>query len=717
MSTPIVISDSAIEAMAARRALRADPGDLRDVVCGAIEATPPRRRPLTWRPVAVPALAWALLLVGLLIGLVVGSLVAGGWRRDQAVVVAPSPSLAPATPDTAPRTGLHPTGIQMIYDPVESYDRVVVDGKGTYWASGPGHLARFDPETGGRTIWTVADNAIFGGSLVAPAADSGVWVGSVTAGYRRFDGRTLRESIRSPGESPSAGGYRDDRPWSVAPDGSFWLANGRWGVLHWDGSAWVSLPNAPVPAGKLAFGRGGASDLWVTYVERFGGATTISHLDGLRWDSTLLEEPASLVTASDGTPWLATLSGRYERFDGRAWVDVAGPGFAASSLAAGADGSVWALSGDVSHVVVARYDGTRWATWSLAEGRVVTFLDEDPGGLSVTPAGVFVRTTRGLMHLRGDRWEPAWLDAGPGPGSVAAFGPVSPDEAMPSAFSDLSIVAAFAPVSRDEAWVVGNGALWHYAAGRWESVQVPEGAVPAGTGGSSVAAGPDGTVWVGGSGGVAALVDGAWRVVAPTGAGVDMVDANGTAWTHVEGGGLIAVSRDPAVPVRRLTYTCETYDQFAPAPDGSVYLAAESGLYRVDGGTCARVDVLGNKRSYTGNELLGGPAGRLVADINDMTMLFDGAHWTTIHEGEKRWDSPLYAFDHDANLWRLLRDVPTAAPEWFDGTRWVAIDGSHPWRALSAVESGLIDSIHVTPDGALWFTAPFGIGRIPAASP
>jgi hypothetical protein len=645
-----------------------------------------------WDVGQTPAFAWVLLLVALLLALVVGGLVAAGWRLDQ------------ASPDTTPQTELHPTGIRVIHDEIGTYDRVVVDGKGTYWAGGPGRLARFDPETGERTTWTVADDATFGGSLVAQAADGGVWVGSVTTGYRRFDGTALGDSIPSPGEDV------DDRPWTVAPDGTFWLAAGLRGVLHWDGSAWVPLPNVPSRAGGLAFGRNGVSDLWVTDVEPFGGATAISHLDGQGWTSTVVEELASLVTAADGTPWLATRSGRYQRFDGRAWVDIAGPGFASRSLAAGADGSIWALPIDDSPLVVARYDGTRWTTSVPAEGGVA------PSGpwttISVTPEGIFVPTTRGLLHLRGDHWEPAGSDAQQGPMSVATVAVV------PSPFSDSSILAAFAPVSRDEAWFVGDGMLWHWTTGRWESVQVPEDAAPAGTDVVSVAAGPDGTVWVGGRGGVAALVDGAWRVVAPIGpVGIDTVDGNGTAWIRLGGDLLTAVSRDPAVPVRRLAHSCETYDQFAPAPDGSVYLAAESGLYRVDDDTCARVDVLGSGQSYQGNEVLGGPAGRLVVDVDDTTMLFDGARWTTIHEGEKGADSPWYAFDRDGGLWRLRRDVPRASPEWFDDTRWVAVDGSHPWRALSAVDSGLVNSISITPDGTLWFTASFGIGNIPADNP
>jgi len=43
------------------------------------------------------AMAWVLLLAGLLLALVVGSLAVGAWRRDLAVVIAPSP-----TPTAAP---------------------------------------------------------------------------------------------------------------------------------------------------------------------------------------------------------------------------------------------------------------------------------------------------------------------------------------------------------------------------------------------------------------------------------------------------------------------------------------------------------------------------------------------------------------------------------------------------------------------------------------
>ena len=48
-----------------------------------------------WGVGLTPAVAWLVLLIGLLVLLAVGGLVAGSWRPDQAVVVAPSPSPTP----------------------------------------------------------------------------------------------------------------------------------------------------------------------------------------------------------------------------------------------------------------------------------------------------------------------------------------------------------------------------------------------------------------------------------------------------------------------------------------------------------------------------------------------------------------------------------------------------------------------------------------------
>ena len=64
-------------------------------------ATYPHRRTglVRWGAWRTPAMAWVLLLAGLLLALVAGGLVAGSWRPDQAVVIAPQ-----TTPTTATST-------------------------------------------------------------------------------------------------------------------------------------------------------------------------------------------------------------------------------------------------------------------------------------------------------------------------------------------------------------------------------------------------------------------------------------------------------------------------------------------------------------------------------------------------------------------------------------------------------------------------------------
>ncbi|MBP1704574.1 MAG: hypothetical protein H6Q36_313, partial [Chloroflexi bacterium] len=80
---------------------------LADDVAGTVDAAAvahrvarehPRRSPGTVAlgPVAVPRLAWLLLVAGMLFALVVGSFAAGGWWRELAVVVEPSPTATPA---------------------------------------------------------------------------------------------------------------------------------------------------------------------------------------------------------------------------------------------------------------------------------------------------------------------------------------------------------------------------------------------------------------------------------------------------------------------------------------------------------------------------------------------------------------------------------------------------------------------------------------------
>lgn len=629
-----------------------------------------------------PRLAWVLVGAALLIAALLGAgLLAGTWRLD-----------------LAPRTPLQPGVIRMLPTGGEVYDQVVVDGAGGYWAIGNGRLVRFDPDTGDRTSWTVGDDPAFGGLIAGPADPGGVWIWSPAEGLRRFDGTGFRETVVPAGDAtaPSTGAWRapPHQLLQVGADGKQWWSSP---VRFWDGSAWISLPGQPSldPGGQrqVAIGRGGAADVWVADSSFGWGASVISHYDGGGWTTTRFEDVARIVLAvpADGPPRAATSDGRFLRFDAGTWTDDPAPGFGVWDLAVDAGGGVWAVSDHESSAALARYDGEGWAT--VVPGDETT--GPAAGRLSLTPAGAFLQTSRGLMRQAGDAWEPAWVDAPEGPRT-------------------LDVIA---PVSRDEAWVA-DGELWHFAAGRWDPVPIPAEIVSPGTEAAWAGVGPDGTVWVSGDGGISGRRGGDWHVVAPIGPSHSVgIDASGAVWAS--GGptdGIIAVvSPDPAEPVRFIG--CAIGPSLAVAPDGPVVVSGETGLATVAGDGCTRLDVLGGGRPYESNGVIAGPAGRLLASIGATTRLFNGTGWTVVDDQPFGTGSnPVYAFDGQGSLWRLPSDSSGATTliERFDGAAWVAVGPDHPWAALAAIRHGGPAWLAITPDGALWFGGPSGIGRIPS---
>ena len=109
MNTPVMISDAALEAMLARRAHRADPGDLRDEVSALIEAMEPRRSWLGWRTgsllggrtgmaFSAAAIVVALAAVTFGAGLVVRDEGQPGGGLAPLASSTPSPTASPASP-------------------------------------------------------------------------------------------------------------------------------------------------------------------------------------------------------------------------------------------------------------------------------------------------------------------------------------------------------------------------------------------------------------------------------------------------------------------------------------------------------------------------------------------------------------------------------------------------------------------------------------------
>lgn len=636
-------------------------------------------RAATWWPRSglLPRYAWALVMAILLLLLLVGSaLLVGRWRID-----------------TAPFVPLRPSGVQMLEGGSMRYDRVVVDGQGSYWAIGMGRLTRFDPGTGARTWWSVGDDAAFGGLIAGPAAAGGVWVWSPAEGCRRFDGTAFRESKLPAGDRPSAtrtGWAQPPHPLlQVASDGAPWWATP---VERWDGSDWASLPGQPPldPGGsrQLALGPG-AGEAWVADSYFGWGDAVISHFDGRAWSSASLTDAARavIVVPADGPPRAATSDGRFLRFDGEAWRDEPGPGFGVWDLVADADGVIWAVSDDADSPALGRYDGGRW-TMVVAGGGAGTAT----GTLSVTPAGLFLPTTLGLQRLVGSGWEPAWPDAAPEPRSLEVI----------------------EPASRDEVWAAA-GELGHFENGRWDAVPIPAEVVPSGTVASWVGRGPDGTVWVSGSGGIAGLSGGEWRVVAPIGEAHSVgVAADGLLWASgVADGAIAVVSPEPAEPVRWIS--CSIGPSMVVGSDGYVYVSGDGGLGRVVGTGCEWLDVLGTGQAYESNGIIAGPEGRLLASIGETTQLFDGTRWMVV-DGQPfgTGSNPIYVFDRDGDLWRLPYDPSGAILplERFEGGEWIAIAEDHPWQRISAIRTGAPAWLVVTADGALWFGGQSGVGRI-----
>ncbi len=383
------------------------------------------------------------------------------------------------------------TGIETLNAEV-TYDKVVVDGLGTFWAVGPGTVTRFDPAGGERRTWTITDDLGLAETMsTAPARDGGVWLWS-RDGIRRFDGEPFQEM------TPGPPGWDRYSPAELAeaPDGSLWAATPEGGLVRWDGAAWKTAPAGRPTEGAMGLLVTPTGDVWVvdaTPGESGPVSHGVSRLRDGRWTSfdalVLTVTPHTLAGSGDGAIWATSNSG-LARFDGDHWTYVEGPRGTLSALSVGSDGSAWVTGNQNTDPFVARLQDGTWTRYGLDQG----LAGWPRGAVIAAPEGAFVGTAAGLYRLERDGWRSAWPDAS-GPGGLRTPAIVGP---------------ALVPVGADEAWALDERGVWHYLDGGWTGPLAPH--APTGPGGATpLAVAPDGAVWLRhGPGRLSVLRNGAW---------------------------------------------------------------------------------------------------------------------------------------------------------------------------------------------------------------
>lgn len=652
---------------------------------------------MPWAGTRRPRLAWVLVVVALLLALlaIVGI---GGSQRETirpapplpAVIGPVEPSAVLAAPVVRHPQPLAPTGIEILSPDYGDYGTAVVDADGeTIWLLSPRGLAAYRPAEGTASSWTAADDPAFlyGQSLtLARAGTGGVWLVGDT--LRLFDGGgRFRDVVPAPGAVVTA---------TEAPDGTLWAAIDDGSVHHWDGAAWstVADPGPVSEPWRLVMAVDAEGSPWIGGL---ANGTGIGRFDAGAWhtyarvDAEPLGAEVHSITPLSGGAVLVATAGGVARFDGSTWTTLmtstTGLG-SASTVGVGPDGSLWVATADTDTGAVSvgrSRDGT-WTTWGPADG-----LPDNQGWLtpSILPTrdAVYAAAGYGLRRLDVDHWTRAWPTA-------FATGP--------------TWVMSLLPVSRDEAWAGDQDGLWHFVDGAWTldrpTPEATEGRI-------ADLALIGGTVWAATSEGVLRLDDSGWAIVDQRPAEALAAGPDGSVWIGAGGGnanllwtlrregGAWTVRDVPDPPDLKGITT------LAIAPDGTAWAGMNvmgmGGLVRLDGEAWTLERPLGpDDQDQAAWDLAITPRGEVWAAVNDTVARHDGSGWTPYLAGNGEvpsagWDS--LAVAPDGVVWGATSNGPVR----FTGTRWEAAE---PAVAL--------EHLWIAPDGSVWGAMPDGVARL-----
>lgn len=281
-------------------------------------------------------------------------------------------------------------------------------------------------------------------------------------------------------------------------------------------------------------------------------------------------------------------------------------------------------------------------------------------------------------------------------------------------------------VSAAEAWAANGEGVWHFVGGRWDGPTVPDGLAPDELTGLAVSAGGE-RVAIAVASGIAVLEGDTWTWAWRNGTdwvGFSVVFApDGSLWTE----GVPDASSHSIVRLQEINGVWR--GTVVDCPLGGLLIAATSdgaiwtggigysgtwGLARYDGGRCTAVQGIADTDHIDIVDLDADARGGLAAAVFDdrpagpwrqSIMRFDGSAWQTlkVDEAVDGWGADL-----------------AVTPS---GEVYLSMEGEilrydvGGWQTLASIGLNAGHELSVAPDGSIWYSAPWGIGRIVRAGP
>lgn len=127
----------------------------------------------------------------------------------------------------------------------------------------------------------------------------------------------------------------------------------KWANGHCTVFDWTSIPGRATDIGIGADG-----SVWIIGTDRasFGGYK-VFRWGGMTWEAVDSPGAVAIDVGTDGQPWIVDEYGNIFQRTSDAWIQVSGPGQAASDIGIGADGSVWIIANGIY-----KWTGAGWSS-------------------------------------------------------------------------------------------------------------------------------------------------------------------------------------------------------------------------------------------------------------------------------------------------------------------------------------------------------------------